>query len=242
MKSDNLLDLSTLPTGQTDELGHTCYELGGQSWRLHKWDFLPGELRLRKDGRDYVINCALEGGKVRGAVEFATPEGMELKAVLAADDAQSLATQLLAHDWPVRAHRGINWYRGESKFGTTRWEAMLGPDDKGVMMECQEAPCNTWVVSRELRLSGATLNLHYTGQDQSLAPGGSDGRLFNFEEAANKCMALVQLASTHTDKNDDKVAKAYEAGRASVFDAIDALRRGPKTPDGAHYYGYGHTG
>lgn len=238
MKSENLLDLSKLSSGQTDELGHTQYEIAGKQWRLHQWDYLPGELRLRHNNRDHLISCAMEGNKLRGTVEYTTPEGLELKAVMVAENVEALAKLLLDHNWPTRVHRDITWYRGENKFSTTRWEAMLGAGDKGVMMECEEMPRNTWVVSRELRLSGATLNLHYHGQDLSLASGGTDGRLFNFEEAANKCMALVELAGAHTDKNEDQYAKGYAAGRSSVFDAIEALRRGPRSQESF----YGHTG
>lgn len=240
MKAENLLDLNTLPKGTPDEAGNIHYELAGHPWRLVEWDFLPApELRLQLGSRQHFLSCALEGGRLRGMVECTTPEGLELKAVLSADSAEALAQLLLDHQWPQRTHRGITWYQGENKFSTTRWEGRLGSNDKGVMIEHQEIPQNTWLVSRELSLSGATLNLHYHGQDHSLAAGGTDGRLFTFEEAANACMSLVDMASSHINKQDDKYAAAYEAGRASVFDAIDALRRGPRD-NGPPVYG--HTG
>ena len=240
MKAENLLDLSALSKAQQDNQGNPQYELAGRQWRLYDWDFLPApELRLQADQRQHHISCALEDGKLRGTVEYTTPEGLELKAVLSADSAEALAQLLLDHEWPKRTHRNITWYKTESKFSTTRWEAMLGDKDKGVMIEFQEIPSNTWLVSRELSLPGATVNLHYHGQDHSLAPGGADGRLFTFEEAANQCMSLIQAANAHVDKNDDRCAAAYAAGRASVFDAIDALRRGPRTQEGGLY---GHTG
>ena len=230
MKAERLLDLNTLPKGQPDSLGNTRYELAGHQWRLYDRDFLPApELRLQLGQREHFISCALEDTKLRGMVEYTTPEGLELKAVLAADSAEALAQLLLNHDWPQRTYRGITWYQGEKKFSTTRWQAKLADNDKGVMIEHQETPANTWLVSRELSLSGATLNLHYHGQDHSLATGGSDGRLKTFEEAANICMSLIDLAGTHTNKNDDKYAAAYEAGRASVFDAIEGLRHGNTT-------------
>jgi hypothetical protein len=240
MRAENLLDLSTLRKGEQDSQGNAHYELAGRQWRLYDWDFLPApELRLQSGQRQHHISCALEDGKLRGTVECTTPEGLGLKAVLTADNAEALAQLLLDYEWPKRKHRDITWYNTESKFFTTRWEAILGSEDKGVMIEFQEVPANTWLVSRELSLSGATLNLHYHGQDHSLAPGGTDGRLFTFEEAANQCMSLIQAANSHIDKNDDKYAAAYAAGRASVFDAIDALRRGPRTQEGGLY---GHTG
>lgn len=226
MKAENLLDLSTLPKGEPDNAGNIHYELAGRQWRLYDRDFLPApELRLQQGQREHFISCALEGTTLRGMVEYTTPEGLELRAVLTADSAAALAQLLLEHDWPQRTHRGITWYQSEKKFSTIRWQGKLGENDKGVLIEHQEAPANTWLVSRELSLSGAMLNLHYHGQDHSLATGGSDGRLHSFEEAANTCMSLIDFASNHVSKNDDKYAAAYEAGRASVFDAIDGLRR-----------------
>ena len=233
MRTGNLLDLNTLPKAGQDDAGHVQYELAGQRWRLYDWDFQPApELRLQMGSRHHFLSCALGGTTLRGMVEYVTPEGLELKAVLSADNAEALAKLLLEHQWSQRTHRGVTWYQGESKFSTTRWEGRLGPRDKGVLIEHQEIPQNTWLVSRELNLVGATLNLHYHGQDHSMVSGGSDGRLLTFEQAANTCMSVIDMASEHVNKQDDKYAAAYQAGRLSVFDAIEALRRGRNVYEG----------
>ena len=228
MKAENVVDLKTLKKLREDDKGHVYYEVAGQEWCLHDWDFMPApELRLQSGNRHHYLSCAQEGEVLRGMVEMTTPEGLELKTVLNAGSVEELAAKLLAHEWPKRVHEGVTWYRGEQKFGTTRWEGMVGKDDKGVLIEHQELPNNTWLVSRELSLSGATLNLHYQGQDHSLAPRGTDGRLFSFEQAASTCLSLVDVAGKHVNDKDDKYAAAYEAGRQSVFEAIRVLRRGP---------------
>ena len=240
MKAENILDLISLKKVREDDAGHAYYELAGQQWRLHDWDFLPApELRLQSGARQHYLSCAKEGDTLRGMVEFTTPEGLELKAVVTADSVEELAAKLLAHEWPRRVHEGVSWYQGEQKFGTTRWEGMVGKDDKGVLIEHQELPSNTWLASRELSLSGATLNLHYHGQDHSLAPRGTDGRLFSFEQAAAKCLSLIDVAGKHVNEKDDKYAAAYDAGRQSVFNAIEELRRGPRNNEAP---AYGMTG
>jgi len=240
VKAENILDLNTLNKVREDDAGHVYYELAGKEWRLHDWDFLAApELRLQVGPRHHYLSCALEGNTLRGMVEFVTPEGLELKTVVSAEGAEALAEKLLAHEWPRKVHDGVTWYQGENKFGTTRWEGMVGTNDKGILIEHQELPSNTWVVSRELGLSGATLNLHYHGQDHSLAPRGTDGRLFNFAQAASKCLSLIDIAGKHANDKDDKYAAAYEAGRQSVFNAIDDLRRGPRNNEAP---AYGMTG
>ena len=238
MRAENILDLSTLKQVREDDAGHVYYILAGQEWCLHDWDFLPApELRQQSGKRHHYLSCAKEGNTLRGMVEFTTPEGLELKAVVTAESVEELAVKLLAHDWPKKIHEGVTWYQGETKFGTTRWEGMISTTDKGILIEHEELPSNTWVVSRELSLSGAILNLHYHGQDHSLAPRGTDGRLFNFAQAASKCLSLIDVAGKHANEKDDKYAAAYEAGRQSVFNAIDDLRRGPRNNE-APVYGF----